>query len=49
MNEQDLMIQEKIKKREKTDIMLAYILIVILLGCILFIVYLNVFSAAPWW
>ena len=41
MNEQDLMIQEKIKKREKTDIMLAYILIVILLGCILFIVYLK--------
>lgn len=41
MNEEDLMIQEKIKKREKTDIMLAYILIVILLGCIIFIVYLK--------
>ena len=41
MNEQDLIIQEKIKKREKTDIMLAYMLIIILLGCILFVVYLK--------
>jgi len=41
MNEQDQIIQEKIKKREKTDIMLAYILIVILLGCIVFIICLK--------
>ena len=41
MNEQDMIIQEKIKKREKTDIALAYMLIVILLGCILFMVYLK--------
>ena len=41
MNEEDMIIQEKIKKREKTDIMLAYMLIVILLGCILFVLYLK--------
>lgn len=41
MDNNDLMIQEKIKKREKTDIMLAYILIVILVGCILFVLYLK--------
>lgn len=41
MNEEDLMIQEKIKKREKTDLMLACMLIVILLGSILFVVYLK--------
>ena len=41
MNEQDLMIQEKIKKREKTDIMIAYAMIVILVICILIVVYLK--------
>ena len=41
MNDEDMIIQEKIKKREKTDIMLAYMLIVILLGCILFVLYLK--------
>lgn len=41
MNEMDLEIQEKIKKREKTDIFLAYMLIIILLGAIFFVVYLK--------
>ena len=41
MSEEELMIQEKIKKREKTDIMIAYAMIVILLACILFVVYLK--------
>ena len=41
MNEQDIMIQEKIKKREKTDIMIAYMMIGILLGCIVFMLYLK--------
>lgn len=41
MNEQEMFINEKIKKREKTDIILAYILIVILLGAILIVLYLK--------
>lgn len=41
MNEQDLIIQKKIEKREKTDIMLAYILIVVLTLGIIFILYLK--------
>lgn len=41
MDNNDLIIQEQIKKREKTDIMLAYILIAILVGCILFVLYLK--------
>lgn len=39
MNEQDRIMEEKILKREKTDTFLAYMLIVILLGCILFMLY----------
>lgn len=39
MNEQDRIMEEKIVKREKTDTFLAYMLIVILLGCIGFMVY----------
>ena len=39
MNEQDRIMEEKILKREKTDTFLAYMLIVILLGCIAFMVY----------
>lgn len=39
MNEQDRIMEEKILKREKTDTFLAYMLIVILLGCIGFMVY----------
>lgn len=33
-NEQDMILREKIKKREKIDTILAYILIVVLLACI---------------
>ena len=39
MNEQDRIMEEKIIKREKTDTFLAYMLIVILLGCIGFMLY----------
>lgn len=39
MNEQDRIMEEKILKREKTDTFLAYMLIVILLGCIGFMLY----------
>ena len=39
MNEQDRIMEEKIIKREKADTLLAYMLIVILLGCIGFMVY----------
>ena len=39
MNEQDRIMEEKILKREKIDTFLAYMLIVILLGCIGFMVY----------
>lgn len=42
MNEQE--IQKKIEKREKTDIVLAYILIIILLGAILIVLYLKYFK-----
>lgn len=43
MNEQEI-INKKIEKREKTDIFLAYLLIVILLGSIIFVVYLKFFN-----
>ena len=33
-NEQEMMLREKIEKREKFDTILAYVLLVILLGCI---------------
>ena len=39
MNEQDRIMEEKILKREKFDTFLAYMLIVILLGCIGFMLY----------
>ena len=39
MNEEELMRMKKIEKREKVDIVLAYMLIVILLGAIVFILY----------
>lgn len=41
MNEQEMMINEKIRKREKLDTILAYILLVFLIGAILFILYLK--------
>lgn len=41
MNEQEIMMNEKIKKRERFDTILAYILLVFLLGAILFILYLK--------
>ena len=41
MSEQDLILEQKIQKREKFDIILAYILIVILLACIGIILYLK--------
>lgn len=41
MNEQEMMINEKIRKREKVDTILAYILLVFLTGAILFILYLK--------
>lgn len=41
MNEQEIMMNEKIKKRERVDTILAYILLVILLGAILFVLYLK--------
>lgn len=41
MNEQEMMMNEKIKKREKVDTILAYVLLVFLLGAILFILYLK--------
>lgn len=40
-NEEEIMMKNKIEKREKIDIILAYILIVILLGSILLIIYLK--------
>lgn len=43
MNEQE-MITKKIEKREKVDIFLAYLLIIILLGGIAFVVYLKFFN-----
>ena len=41
MNEQEMMMNEKIKKTEKVDTILAYILLVFLLGAIIFILYLK--------
>ena len=41
MNEQEMIMNEKIRKREKLDTILAYILLVFLLGAILFILYLK--------
>lgn len=41
MNEQEMMMNEKIKKREKVDTILAYVLLVFLLGAILFVLYLK--------
>ena len=41
MNEQEMMMNEKIRKREKVDTILAYILLVFLTGAILFILYLK--------
>lgn len=41
MNEEELMRMKKIEKREKLDIALAYMLIVILLGAIVVILYLK--------
>lgn len=41
MNEQDLLLKEKIEKREKFDTILAYILLVILSGAILLVLYLK--------
>lgn len=41
MNEQEMMMNEKIKKREKIDTILAYVLLVFLLGAILFVLYLK--------
>ena len=41
MNEQEMIQRQKIEKREKTDIILAYILIVILLAGIGIVLYLK--------
>lgn len=41
MNEQEMIMNEKIRKREKLDTILAYILLVFLTGAILFILYLK--------
>lgn len=41
MNEQEIMMNEKIKKRERVDTILAYVLLVIIFGAILFILYLK--------
>lgn len=41
MNEQDLILREKIEKRERFDIILAYILIVVLVACIGIVLYLK--------
>lgn len=41
MNEQEMIMNEKIRKREKLDTILAYILLVLLIGAILFILYLK--------
>ncbi|MGM9875981.1 MAG: hypothetical protein ACI310_01995 [Bacilli bacterium] len=41
MNEQEIMMNEKIKKREKLDTILAYILLVIIIGAIVFVLYLK--------
>ena len=41
MNEQEMIMNEKIRKREKLDTILAYILLVFLIGALLFILYLK--------
>ena len=41
MNEEEMIQRKKIEKREKVDIVLAYIMIVVLLLCILVVVYLK--------
>ena len=41
MNEEEMIMNEKIRKREKLDTILAYILLVFLIGAILFILYLK--------
>ena len=41
MNEQEMIMNEKIRKREKLDTILAYILLVFLIGAILFILYVK--------
>lgn len=41
MDEQDVMLNEKIIKREKFDTILAYVLLVILVGCLLLVLYLK--------
>lgn len=41
MNEQEMIMNEQIIKREKLDTILAYILLVFLIGAILFILYLK--------
>ena len=41
MNEQEMIQRKKIEKREKVDMILAYILLVILLLCILVVIYLK--------
>ena len=41
MNEQEMIMNEKIRKREKLDTILAYILLVFLIGAILLILYLK--------
>lgn len=43
-NEHDLILEKKIEKREKFDTILAYILLVVLLGCILLVLYLKFFK-----
>lgn len=41
MNEQEMILRKKIEKREKVDTLLAYVLIVILVGCIGVVLYLK--------
>ena len=41
MNEEEMMRTKKIEKREKTDTILAYILIVILIACLGIILFLK--------
>lgn len=41
MNEQDMILKEKIEKREKFDTILAYILMVVLVGCIVLVLILK--------
>ena len=40
-NEQEMILKQKIEKREKFDTILAYVLLVILLGCIVLVLYLK--------